>query len=226
MFQGFSQQTVDFMWNIRFNNEKIWFEAHREEYKNFLAQPMNSLAADVSIALADKYPDLNLKLHVSRIYRDARRLHGNGPFKDHLWFSMRQVSEEWTDKPVFWFELSPETWSYGLGYYLAKATTMAKHRARIENKPQTLEKLARTLNRQTEFILEGNSYARPKGDPGKLLFDWYNKKSFSLIHEQRIDEAVFSADLAARIVDGFDFLVPFYRYFSTLDSDPDPRDII
>ena len=27
MFQGFSDKTIDFMWGIRFNNEKTWFEA-------------------------------------------------------------------------------------------------------------------------------------------------------------------------------------------------------
>ena len=33
MFQGFSQETVDFMWGIRFNNERTWFMAHKEEYQ-------------------------------------------------------------------------------------------------------------------------------------------------------------------------------------------------
>ena len=32
MFQGFSQETIDFLWGIRFNNEKSWFEAHKEVY--------------------------------------------------------------------------------------------------------------------------------------------------------------------------------------------------
>lgn len=220
MFQGFSQQTIEFMWNIRFNNEKSWFEAHKDEYKTVLAQPMNCLAADVSSAFSEKYPDFDLLLHVSRIYRDARRLHGSGPYKDHLWFTLRQGTDEWADQPVFWFELAPETWSYGLGYYCAKAATMAKHRARIDSHPQPIEKLASTLSRQTEFQLEGDSYVRPKGDPGKLLYDWYNKKSFSIIHEENLSEAVFSPDLVERIVNGFSFLAPYYRYFSTLDGDP------
>ena len=34
MFQGFSGATVDFMWGIRFNNEKGWFEAHKETVMN------------------------------------------------------------------------------------------------------------------------------------------------------------------------------------------------
>jgi len=220
MFRGFSQQTMDFMWNIRFNNEKSWFEAHKDEYKNVLLQPMKALASDVFEAFDDKYPELGLSVHVSRIYRDARRAHGKGPYKDHMWFTLHTGSE-WLEKPAFWFELAPEKWSYGLGYYSAKPLTMARHRARIDNKRGPMEKLARDLSRQSEFILEGESYSRPKGDPGKLLYYWYNMKNFSLIHEESVGGAVFSPELAGRIVDGFSFLVPYYRYFSTLDGDAD-----
>ena len=30
-FQGFTRETVDFMWGIRFNNEREWFMAHKED---------------------------------------------------------------------------------------------------------------------------------------------------------------------------------------------------
>jgi len=36
MFNGFSEQTIDFLWGIRLNNEKSWFESHKEEYKRVL----------------------------------------------------------------------------------------------------------------------------------------------------------------------------------------------
>ena len=29
MFTGFTDATVDFMWGIRFNNERPWFEAQK-----------------------------------------------------------------------------------------------------------------------------------------------------------------------------------------------------
>lgn len=220
MFQGFSNLTIDFLWSIRFNNEKSWFEAHKDEYKRVLAEPMKSLASEVFEAFSEKHPKLDLDFRVSRIYRDARRLFGRGPYKDHLWFSLHKGTDR-LEKPTFWFELAPESWSYGLGYYSAKPQTMAKLRARIDRAPGPMEKLARALNRQTEFILEGESYKRPKGDPGSLLRDWYNKKNLSLIHEEKVSELLFSPDLAQRIVDGFSFLVPYYSYFSSLDSDPD-----
>lgn len=224
MAQGFNKKTIDFMWNIRFNNEKSWFEAHKDEYKTVLEKPMRELAQEVLAGFGEQHEELDLQLHISRIYRDARRLHGNGFYKDHLWFTLRQPSEEWVDKPVFWFEVKPESWSYGLGFYGAKAVTMAKLRARIDHTPKPLLELNQELTRQSEFVLDGNNYARPKCDPDRPLADWYNKKTFSLIHEEKVSEAVFSKDLAKRLIQGFEFLVPYYRYLSTLDGDPDPRD--
>ena len=32
MFQGYRQETLDFLWGIRFNNDRTWFQAHKEEY--------------------------------------------------------------------------------------------------------------------------------------------------------------------------------------------------
>ena len=88
MFNGFSEQTIDFLWGIRLNNEKSWFESHKEEYKRVLEQPMKALASEVYKAFNEKYPELGLFCYLSRIYRDARRLFGRGPYKDCLWFTL------------------------------------------------------------------------------------------------------------------------------------------
>ena len=83
MFEGFSQRTVDFMWGIRFNNERPWFEAHKAEYQACFLAPMKELGSQVQAALLERFPKCGLNLKVSRIYRDARRLFGRGPYKDH-----------------------------------------------------------------------------------------------------------------------------------------------
>ncbi len=223
MFNGFSQKTIDFMWGIRLNNNREWFLEHKDEYRSDLEAPMKALAEDVANGFAKKQPKLGLELHVSRIYRDARRLFGNGPYKDHLWFTLRKVTLEWTDKPVFWFELGPENISYGLGYYQAAPITMQKLRARIDKDPAPLKKLSKALATQKEFVLEGESYKKPKCAEDEPLSEWYNLKSFSLIHTENLSADIFSPSLADRIVDGYDFLTPFYNYFATLDDDPDPN---
>ncbi len=223
MFQGFSQQTVDFMWGIRFNNERTWFEAHKEEYKTCFYEPMRALAGEVYQRFLERHGDLDLMFRVSRIYRDARRLHGRGPYKDRLWWSMERPAEEWTSQPVFWFELEPEGWSYGMGFWMAPAAVMARFRARIDRDPKPLEALVRAFGRQEEFLLEGEDYKRPKGSCPKLLVPWYNKKGFSLGHSAPHEDLLWSHDLADHILEGYEFLLPYYRYLLSVMADPDPR---
>lgn len=219
MFSGFTTQTIDFLWNIRFNNNKSWFEAHKEEYNTVLKKPMQELAEETYNLFIANHNDLNVRLHISRIYRDARRPNLHGPYKDCLWFTIRQHADEWTDKPAFWFELTPEAWSYGMGYYSARPQTMENLRAHIDNNPKPLLLLDKEMKQQSEFVIEGCDYARPKCDPENPLATWYNKKSFSLIHEEKINEVLFSPNLVNRLTQGFSFLVPFYKYFVTLDED-------
>ena len=222
MFNGFNQQTIEFMWNLRLNNEKTWFEAHKNDFQKYFQNPMKDLAREVYEQITADYGKYGLIHKVSRIYKDARRVRGGEPYRTNLWFSIEKPSEEWTSTPVFWFDLSPETWSYGLGYYQAKALTIAKLRARIDRDPKAFEKLIAALSKQDEFVLEGSDYARKKTAPSAKTAEWYNKKSFSLIHQQTNGEELFSAELVNRIVSGYRFLMPFYDYFITLDNDPTP----
>ena len=224
MFQGFSDATVDFMWGIRFNNERSWFEAHKEEYKTTFYQPMKELMGEVYDYLNQKYPQQGFVCKVSRIYRDARRLFGRGPYKDHLWFTVFKPTEDESFAPVFWFELGPEEASWGLGCYCARPMTMAKLRARLDANPKPVEHLMTLLAQRPDFVLEGSEYKRPKSvAPSPLVAPWYLKKDFSFCHTESISSALYSHTLVDRITADFEFLMPFYEYFSTLDGDPEPR---
>lgn len=223
MFTGFTMQTIDFMWNLRFNNNKPWFQEHKEEFQRDLQAPMKELGGQVFAGVKDACGDRNFIHKVSRIYKDARRLHGDGPYRDHLWFSIERPSENWSCTPTFWFELNPEQWSYGLGYYQAKPITMAKLRARIDKDPKKFERLTSPVIKQNEFVLEGPEYVRKKEAPTAKTAQWYNKKSFSLIHTQENSEELFTPELADRLISGFSALMPLYDYFISLDIDPDPK---
>lgn len=215
-FEGYTQETLDFLWGIRFNNERSWFMAHKEDYRRYLLEPTRALGEQVYDALHEKYPGEPFLLKLSRIYRDARRLHGRGPYKDHLWFCIRTGDEDWTGRPTFYFEIAPDYYSYGMGFWAPKAALMESYRRRIDEDPKKLEKLVRQFNRQSHFHLVGAEYARSKGDVSELLRPWYQKKSVSLQHELPPDERMFSPLLAQDMIDGFDSLMPLYRYFAAL----------
>ena len=216
MFQGYTQETVDFMWGIRFNNEREWFLAHKEDYQKHLLEPTRALGEQVYEGLRGMLPHEPLLLKVSRIYRDARRLHGRGPYKDHLWFCVRTGDKDWTGRPTFWFELGPDYYSFGLGFWAPAPALMETYRKEIDRHPEALSKLVRQFNRQSTFTLEGEAYARSKGQVDELLRPWFQKKSLSLSHELPLDEKIFRPELAEEILAGFKILAPFYKYFAAL----------
>ncbi len=222
MFKGFSQKTIDFMWGIRFNNERSWFEAHKQEYLEYLYRPMQELCHQVHGALEQECAKRGMTRRVSRIYRDARRLHGRGPYKDHLWFCMARPTQLFTSHPSLWFELEPQGWNFGLGYYVAKPVTMAKLRARMDQDPKTALGLLNKVEGQSEFLLDGPDYKRDRPAPHPRLARWYNKKSFSFIHQEPLTEDLYAPEFAKRLTEGFHFLLPLYDYLSTLDNDPSP----
>ena len=190
MFQGYSQETVDFMWGIRFNNERGWFLAHKDDYQQHLLAPTRELGQAVYEGLSAALPQEPLILKVSRIYRDARRLHGQGPYKDHLWFCVRTGDQDWTGRPTFYFEIAPDYYSYGMGFWAASAATMTRYRQ--------------------------PDYVRSKGQVSDLLRPWYQKKSLTLSHEVPLDESLYSPDFASRVTEDLKTLLPFYRYFAAL----------
>ena len=221
MFTGFLQATVDFKWGIRLNNNKPWFEEHKDEFKREFQTPMKELGQEVFARITADYGDRGFVYKLSRIYKDARRVRDGSLYKDNLWFS---VEKPYGDRDLsggslgFWFDLNPENWSYGLGYYAAKAATMEKLRARIDADPREFEKLIDLQGGQGEFKLEGPDYARQKQAPTLKTQEWYNKKSFSLIHFGEIGGELFTREFADRLVSGYKFLMPFYDYFDAAEN--------
>ena len=222
MFTGFSDATIDFLWELRFHNERPWFLEHKQVFLDTLDRPMKALAADVTAALEQAYPDRKWYLHVARIYRDARRLHGRGPYKEHLWFTIERPHERFESVPALYFALAPNYYSYGCGYWDAGAATMAKLRARIDNDPKPLERLARRLNK-SKFVLSGEEFKRPKGDAGKLLNPWYNRKNIAIGYDDNPEGVLFTPQLKGEVLDGFRFLMPYYQYLDTLAGDMEPN---
>ena len=222
MFTGFTQKTIDFMWGIRLNNNKAWFEEHKDEFKRNFQTPMKELGQEVYAKITADCGERGFIHKLSRIYKDARYARDGNLYRENLWFSVEKPSTEKEESSgilTFWFDLNPEGWSYGLGYYAAKAVTMEKLRARIDDNPKKFEKLIDLLDSQDEFKLDGPEYARSKQAPTPKAQEWYNKKSFSLIHLGGIGGELFAHELADRLVNGYNFLMPFYDYFAAAENE-------
>ena len=211
MFQGFSQATGDFLWGLALNNDRTWFTEHRSEYEAHLNQPFRALTEETLALMREAFPETDFHSHISRIYRDARRLFGRGPFKDHLWFTL-QSSDKHVEGPVFWFELSGVDWSYGAGIWEDRADFAETFRETVDADPKGFEAMVLAIAERGEYRLWGEAYKRPKADRGPILNPWYNRKHFSVGYMRPYGGDLYSDRLPRTLFEAYRDLMPMYLF--------------
>lgn len=212
MFNGFTPAAGDFLWELAFNNERVWFNEHKEQFEQTVNEPLKALAAETQALMCSRFPEMDCRLHVSRIYRDARRLFGRGPYKDHLWFSIKHGSIL-LEGPMFWFEIGAADYSYGMGFYSATPAQMAAFRSSIDANPSRFERLAAKVD-TLGFEVTGEEYKRPKGDLGELINKWYNRKRMGLERSMDFGGELYSPALPETLAAAYARLMPMYEYFA------------
>ena len=211
MFTGFTKQTGEFFWELSFHNERPWFLAHKEQFELVVNAPFKALARELYDEMRRRCPDTEFSVHLSRIYRDARRLFGRGPYKDHLWFTLAPA-ESGEYGPVFWFEIGASDYSYGLGFWEPGASVMEALRRAIAANPAAFERLVTEISGMRGFALHGEEYKRPKGDLGERINPWYNRKGFDYGTRRDHDALLYSGDLVAAMARDYEKLMPLCRF--------------
>lgn len=215
MFQGFTNKASEFLWELAFNNDREWFREHKAEFEEYVQEPMKALMRETVDGMNARFPDMSFSGHCSRIYRDARRLFGRGPFKDDLWFEVSSADIGKTG-PKFWFEVTKSSYGFGMGYFDTPSVMLEAFRRSIAAEPARFERIARGIERHSEFRVYGQEYARPKGDFGESINRWYNRKSIGCGCERDFGGDVLRADLPAYLISEFEKLMPLFSYLCEL----------
>ena len=211
MFNGFSPETVDFLWGIRLNNNREWFTAHKNDYTTYLYEPVKELGKHLFMPFLDTPGQL---LKVSRIYRDAR-MHYPVPYKESLWICIRQDVQWWAENPCLYFEITPDGISYGFCLWRPRPTTMEAIRRHIAAHPREFLKLIRDTEKKAGIPVTADLYKRPKEtDDIKLapFFAW--KGNISCVHREEFSPNTFGPELAGRVADFLEAVTPLYLFFN------------
>lgn len=224
MFEGFTEDTCDFLWGVRLNNYRDWFQPRKQTYIDSVYEPMKALGRELELLFQAEYPLEGFEVKVSRIYRDMRGVKYGGPYKDHLWLVLRRPREDTSTRPGFYFGIQPEGYEYGMGYYEMKPALMERYRRRIQRDPKPLEKLVRRFNKDGIFHLEGAEYRRSKGETSKLLQPWFNRKVIDLCRFCEADDRMMEPRLVEELMADFRTLMPLYRWFQELELEPPVTD--
>ena len=211
MFQGFSPETIDFLWGIRMNNNRDWFLPNKPMYTTYLYEPMKALGQDLYQSFLDKPGNL---LKVSRIYRDAR-LHHPDPYKESLWICIRQEVDWWAENPCLYLDICPEGVIYGFCLWRPRVSTLEDFRRAITAQPEEFLTLLAETEKATGIPVTADLYKRPKETADPRLapyFAW--RGNISCIRQEAVSEELFGPALGERAGLLFAQLMPLYDYFN------------
>ena len=211
MFEGFSPETIDFLWGIRMNNNREWFAENKKNYVNYLYEPMKALGKELFEPFMDRSGDL---LKVSRIYRDAR-MHHPLPYKESLWICIRKDVDWWAEAPCLFFEITPDGASYGFFYFKPGTAALERMRREWVAKPQQFLALMQAMEEVTGIPVTAETYKRPKEAPIPELapyFAW--KGQISCCVGVPVGPELFDPNLGQQVKEFFEKLIPLYEYFS------------
>ena len=211
MFEGFSPETIDFLWGIRMNNNREWFAENKKNYVNSLYEPMKALGQELFEPFLDTPGNV---LKVSRIYRDAR-MHHPLPYKESLWISIRKDVDWWAENPCLYFEITPEGISYGFCLWKPRVSVLEQMRKEWAAQPHQFLELIKGTEETTGVPITADLYKRPKPTDNPDLerfFAW--KGNISCVIEEPVGPEIFGPELVNRVREHLTKLIPLYEYFS------------
>ena len=164
-FGGFRPELLEFLRELRGNNSREWFTAHRGEYETLLLEP----AREFVVAMADWLPKLGSDIHaepkvhgsILAINRDTRFSADKTPYKTHLdlWFWQGSGPGLNRERPGYFFRLTPESLILGAGMHALSESALERYRRAVldDERGIALENISRKIG---ESSFGGRTYKR------------------------------------------------------------------
>jgi uncharacterized protein (TIGR02453 family) len=169
-FQGFPKETLPFLLSIRANNNKEWFEAHKNEYQEYILNPSRAFVVEMGEHLQALVPTINAEPKINkslfRIYRDIRRLGvGEPPIKERVGIIFWQGNAKRLQSSAFYMHFSPEELFVAVGVRWFEKPMLDAFREYIKDDTRRIEldTILASIRAKGYTHLEGGYKRYPKG---------------------------------------------------------------
>lgn len=218
-FEGFPTEGIAFLKKLKKNNNRPWFEKHKNEYEPCVKLPMQSLIAALQPYFEAFAPevDINPKRSLFRIYRDVRFSNDKTPYKTHVaaHFVLRGKPKG-VEGSGYYLHIEPGQVFLGGGIYMPDSEQLKNIRRAIDARAD--EFLSILHNRtfiKTFKKLEGEKLRRvPKGYPADHpMAEWLKQKQF-FVWVEWPEAKSKKAQLVKEVASVFEAATPLVRFLN------------
>lgn len=203
----YSPATLDFIRDLKNNNNKDWFDAHRKQYE--AAKKDHLAVTDTLLRRIEEFEPamqgLQAKDCVFRIFRDVRFAKDKSPYKDHFGAAMAPGGRK-SPRGVYYLHVQPGSSFIAGGVYMPEAAHLKAIRQEIDYNLKEFEKLldAPAFTKAYPGGLEAGEHmlSRPPKDYAKdnPAIEYLKRKSF-IVSAPLTDKELTSPDMADRLME-------------------------
>ncbi len=222
-FSGFTKETVRFFEGLGRNNNREWFEAHRETYDKHVMEPAKAFVVAMGEKLRTAIPRIvavpQVNKSIFRLNRDTRFSQDPTPYKTNLGLYFWEGTVK-MESPGFYVHLEPPDLFIGGGAYMFSDTLLARFR-RAASDPvlgKELRKVVMELEKHEGYELGGKHYKRvPAGyDADSPNAELLKHNGLHSGCESGIPAEFFSDRLVGYCFERFEPLFPLHRWLMKL----------
>lgn len=216
-FQGFTKDTIRFLFELGYHNNREWFQDHKKQYQDHVLKPFQDLVRDLGEKMLAIDPEFEITPAVdktiSRIYRDTRFSKDKTPYRNNVWISFKRKSVDWKEKPVYFFELYPDYYHFGMGFFIYTPAVRERLRKQVLSDGETFLSMVSKIGKKSGIALAGDKFKRVKDkEAPPELREWYERKDLYLYNRKELNDVLFSGRIVNSLFKDFLEMKPLYDY--------------
>ena len=221
----FTAGALRFFRALERNNDRQWFEAHRDDYEREVREPMRALIDALDVRFMKFAPEIggDPKRSMFRIHRDIRFSRDKSPYKTHAacWFHHRKASrkvggEAESGSAGFYFHLQPGRSMVGAGLWMPPRPMLTMLRETIAEEHQDFARMVRSLPKRFDGLDEEHGMLKrvPRGfAEDHPAAKWLKYQSFTT-GRMLDDDDVVGPKLPTLLAREFEATLPLVRWLN------------
>lgn len=209
------KSSLDFLTQLKENNNKPWFEVNKPKYLIELNHIENFAGALLhELSKTDVLETASGKKSVYRIYRDIRFSKDKTPFKTFWGGSYTRATKE--RRGGYYFHLEKGNSFFAGGFWGPNTADLKRIRSEFAHDAQPMQKILSSKSFVSNFeTLQGEQLkTAPKGfDVNHEAIDLLRYKQF-LVIKRFTDDEVLSPNFLEQALETFKNMRPFFDYMS------------
>lgn len=225
-FAGFPREGVQFLIDLRRNNDRTWFEANKHHYEEFLVNPAREFVTAMGQRLSAVAPEIQaipqIDRSIFRIYRDVRFSKDKTPYKTHLGIWMWEGPGKKLENSGFYFQIDPPKFMIASGIHIFPKHFLKVYRDAVVD-PQwnkALHESIEQIGQYPELNIGNQHYKRvPRGyDPEHPDGDLLRFNGLTVGMEEPIPEMIYSSEIIDYCYTWYQRMLPLHRWLLDLSK--------